>query len=90
MVTYLTYIALNRSFLNCKYVLLIMNCVTMMLYCIILESNKFNSVKFYIQKRFFPASLVHKRVQGGSPGGLGDHPPQRFERGNIANLSLSF
>ena len=52
--------------------------------------NKFNSVKFYIKKSFFPASLVHKRVQGGSPGGLGDHPPQRFEWGDIANISLSF
>ena len=80
--------------MNCKYVLLILNCVTMMLYCIILKSNvmdnKFNSVKFYIKKSFFPASLVHKRVQGGSPGGLGDHPPQRFEWGGYSQYIPQF
>ena len=40
---------------------------------------------FILRKVFFPAFLVHKRVQGGNPGGLGDHPPQRFEWGEYSH-----
>ena len=43
---------------------------------------------FILGKVFFPASLVHKRVQGGSLGGLGDHPPQHFEWGDLVKYDI--
>ena len=65
-----------------------LNCVTMMHYCIIWKSNvmdnKFNFVKFYIKKSLFLHLWCINVLRAEAQGTGGSYPSQHFEWGDIA------